>query len=256
MIERNVPVFGRLFLDRDAIVHAALRAYIESVVAKLPNCLGMPSIEQPFWTGDRNQGAILNQTSGINYEVVAWSETGVVGLAFDGQGPIDQLGLEVDAVTGGPDDVRGAVPGLPEELEDAFVRAVGLLEVGPEHGEKWAGAGFWLLGDRCGGTLFTFESHYDAWGVDRLAMWGKLWNDRLPTLCGKEIHFHSNVPEATPIHEVIDAMTARALQGPTELTADELATLLCAEPDPEKVLDAQRSLQQVGIRWPGSPEPA
>jgi len=46
----------------------------------------------------------------------------------------------------------------------------------------------------------------------------------------------------------------RALVGPTELTTDELATLLPTPPDPKHLLHAQRKLQKVGITWPGSPE--
>jgi hypothetical protein len=79
---------------------------------------------------------------------LAWTESGVVGLAFEiGAGAIEQLALSPDAVTGGPDDVRGALPGLPDELEPALVRAAGMLGVGPEHGQLDAGVGFWLHGD-------------------------------------------------------------------------------------------------------------
>jgi hypothetical protein len=52
----------------------------------------------------------------------------------------------------------------------------------------------------------------------------------------------------------VDAVTDRRLGGPTELTKDELATLLPTPPDPERLLGAQRMLQKVGITWPGSPE--
>lgn len=255
MIERTVPVFGHLVFDRDAIVHGALRAYVESFIAKLPNCLGMPAVELARWTGDLQRGALLNDNGCGDYEVVAWIEAGVIGLAYDiGSGPIDQLGLAIDEVTGGPDDVRGAIADLPEEMEPAFVRAVGMLGVG-NHGEKLAGAGFWICGDRVGGTLFVFDDLYSAHGVDRLAAWGKLRRDRLPHACGgNEFHFHSDEPAAAPIHAIVDAVTDRALRGPTELTANELATLVVGPPDPEQLLAVQRSLQQVGITWPGSPK--
>jgi hypothetical protein len=45
-----------------------------------------------------------------------------------------------------------------------------------------------------------------------------------------------------------------SLRLPTELTTDELATLLPTPPEPERLLHAQRKLQKVGITWPGSPE--
>jgi hypothetical protein len=57
-----------------------------------------------------------------------------------------------------------------------------------------------------------------------------------------------------PIQAIVDAVTGRALTGPTELLPDELATLLPTPPDPERLLGAQRMLQKVGITWPGSPE--
>ncbi len=247
MIERTIPVFGRLVFDRDVIVRAALRAYIE-------DALRFQSIDT-MWTGDFQRGGIANYDGCGNNEVVVWTEVGVVGLAYDlGSGPIQQLGLSASAVTGGPDDVREAVPDLPEELEPALVLATGMLDVGPEHGEKLAGAGFWLYGDRVGGTLFLFDDLTYAWGVDRLAAWGLLRGDRLPRACGDEIHFEPDEPEAVPIHAIIDAVVDRRLKGPTELTADELATLVPEPPKPESLLCRQRMLQKVGITWPGSPE--
>jgi hypothetical protein len=129
-----------------------------------------------------------------------------------------------------------------------------MLVVGPEHGERRAGAGFWLCGDRAGGTLFVADDLTYAWGVTRLAAWGLLRRGRLPHACSDEIHFEPDEPEAVPIHAIIDAVVDRRLRGPTELTADELATLLCPEPEPEKWLAVQRRLQEVGITCPLSPE--
>ena len=63
-----------------------------------------------------------------------------------------------------------------------------------------------------------------------------------------------SIRKEAPIHAVIDAVVTRALQGPTELTPTELATLLPTPPDPEPLLFAQRVLRNVGITWPGSPE--
>ncbi|MBK9266948.1 MAG: hypothetical protein IPM54_45135 [Polyangiaceae bacterium] len=258
MIERTTPLFGCLVFDRDAIVRAALRAYVESWFADLPNGLWMPAAEIAWWTGDLNAGALLNDDGCGDYEVVAWTEAGVVGLGFDlGLGPIEQLDLPVDAVTGGPDDVRGAVPGLPGELEPAFVMAVGMLVVG-NHGEKLAGAGFWLYGDRGGGTLFLADDLTLAWGTERLAAWGLLHNGRLlPLDCDPRpgaIVVDYTRPEDVHFNAIIDAVVDRRLRGPTELTPDELATLIVREPDPEKLLAVQRRLQEVGITWPNSPQ--
>ncbi len=262
MIERKHR-FGNLVFDRDAIVRAALRAYIEGIVAQFPNGLSFPVAAGAIWVGDLQQGAFYNDNAEGAYEVVAWTETGVVGLAFElGFGPIEQLGLSIDTVTGGPDDVRGAVPGLPDELEPAFMRAVGLLDTREEvyrkgevyavYKEKLAGVGFWLYGDRVAGTLFDDPT---AAGANRLAAWGLLQRGRLPLACSRRVElFTADQPRAVPIQAIVDAVTARALMGPTELLPDELATLLPTPPDPERLLYAQRMLQKVGITWPGSPE--
>jgi len=253
MIVRVHP-HGRLLFDRDAIVRAALRAYVEAVIAKIGRH-NFPPCAEPRWTGDLRRGAFYNGDGCGAYDVVAWTEAGVVGLAFElGFGPFEQLGLSVDAVTGGPDDVRAALPDLPSELESAFVIAVGMLEEAPVHGEKLAGVGFWLYGDRVAGTLFDDPT---LAGVPRLVAWGALQNGRLPRLCDPRTAAKAAELDNTkgaPIHAIIDAVVDRALGGLTELTTDELATLIPSPPDPERQLDAQRMLQKVGIIWPGSPE--
>jgi hypothetical protein len=257
--------FGRLVFDRDAIVRAALRAYIESLLAEL-DPLERHRFAVSFggvWVGDIQRGAFYNDDGCGAYEVVAWTETGVVGLAYElGWGPIEQLGLSVDAVTGGPDDVRGALPGLPDELEAALVMATGMLGVGPEHGQRDAGVGFWLYGDRIGGTLFLFHDLTRARGAHRLAAWGLLHNGRrLPLSCeastsprpGKIVE-NPDRPQDAPAHAIMDAVVDRRLSGPTELTPSELETLLLPAPEPSQLLGAQRMLQKAGITWPGSPE--
>ncbi len=260
MIERATDRFGRLVFDRDAIVRAALRAYVEGIVAQLPNCLSFPAAEGAIWAGDLQRGGLYNDDGCGDYEVIAWTPVGIVGLAYElGWGPIEHLDLSPDAVTGGPDDVRGALPGLPEELEPALVMAAGMLNVGPEHGQLDAGVGFWLKGDRVDGTMFD-ESI--PCGASRLAAWGLLHHGRLLPLSSSAsghprpggIVIDYARPEDAPLHAIIDAVTDRALTGPTEFTTAELATLLRRPPDPETLLGAQRMLQKVGITWPGSPE--
>ena len=251
--------FGRLTFDRDAIVHAALRAHVEGVVAQLPNCLGMPSVDNGIWTGTFQQGTLYNDNGSGDYEVIAWTEAGVVGLAHElGWGPISQLGLTPETVTGGVDDVRGAVRGLPAELEPVFLMAASKLHTredlhkGKMYSERLAGVGFWLHGDRLGGSFFENRM---ANGADRLAAWGSLRGNRLPTVwCGQVQPSPPDPPRMVPIQAIIDAVTDRALKGPTEFTLDELATICPTPPDPKRLLDAQRELQKVGITWPGSPE--
>jgi len=246
-----------LVLDRDAIVRAALRAYIEYTFARMdplerlsPVCSGAE------WTGDLQRGAFYNANGCGSYEIVAWTEAGVVGLAYElGFGPLEQLGLALDAITRGPEDVRAAVPGLPSELSPAFVMAADLLPLGTDHGEKLAGVGFWLHGDRAGGTLFEDSTAFGGW---RLACWGALQDGRLPPPCDPEdiaeIAAENARRGAAPIEALVDAVTARAFRGPTELTTDELATLLPTPLDPKRLVYAQQCLQKVGVTWPGSPE--
>ena len=248
--------FGHLVFDRDAIVRAALRAYVENILAWLDPLRRhrFTAFYAPDWTGDLQRGAFFDGDGCGNEDVAAWTEAGVIGFAYElGSGPIEQLGLSVDAVTGGPDDVRAALPSLPDELLPALVMATRMLGAGI-HGEKLAGVGFWLRGDHVAGTLFDDPPLEGAY---RLTAWGLLRGGRLPRFHDREnnvIVAELDRTEAAPIHAIVDAVTARALAGPTELTTDELATLLPAPPDPERLLDAQRNLQKVGITWPGSPE--
>lgn len=135
--------------------------------------------------------------------------------------------------------------------------ATRMLGVGPEYGQRDAGVGFWLYGDRIAGSMFDDPT---VRGGRRLAAWGLLHKGRLLPLSSSaysrpgEIVIDYARPEDAPLHAIIDAVTDRALKGPTELTPDELATLVRRPPDPAILLDAQRMLQKVGITWPGSPE--
>jgi hypothetical protein len=259
MVTRVTP-FGRLEFDRDAIIHTALRGLVEDVVFKLWDSLGMRSIYDGVWTGNLKRGTVANLNDG-DHEVIAWTEAGVVGLAYElGFGPIDQLGLTPDTVTGGPDDVRGAVPGLPGELEPAFQLAASMLDTrsdfckGTWCSERLAGVGFWLYDDRVEGTLFTDPT---AAGAYRLAPWGLIRGGRLP-FCGHR-DFIALAAERSrtidaPLHAIVNAVVHRALKGPTEFTTDEIAMVVPKPPDPKQLLGAQRVLQEVGITWPGSPE--
>ena len=258
MIERRHR-FGNLLFDRDAIVRAALRAYVEVIFGKGPlTRLSFSACYMPGWTGDIQRGAFYNGDGCGAYNVVGWTEAGVVGLAYElGFGPLEWLDLSVDAVTGGPDDVRAALPGLPAELTPALVLAAGMLEVGPNHGEKQAGIGFWLHGDHVTGTLFDDPI---GPGAEQLAMWGLLQSGRLLPLISLSSHPHNRAVLAecarkdAPIHTLIDTVVDRRLGGPTEFTTDEIATLIPTPSDPEQLLGAQRMLQKVGVTWPGSPE--
>ncbi|MDI3289337.1 hypothetical protein [Polyangium sp. 15x6] len=258
MIERKHR-YGNLVFDRNAIVRAALRAYFEAIFGSgALKRLSFPACADPRWTGDLERGAFYNGDGCGNYEVVAWTEASVVALAYElGWGPIEQLGLSASAVTGGPDDVRGALPDLPEELEPALVMATGMLGVGPEHGQRDAGVGFWLYGARVGGTLFSDPTSPGARG---LARWGLLQGGRLRSSSSflRDPSTRAAVAECdrkdAPIHALIDAVVDRRLKGPTEFTAEEFEMLFHSPPDPKQFVGAQRMLQQVGITWPGSPE--
>ncbi|MDC3957238.1 hypothetical protein [Polyangium jinanense] len=265
MVTRNHPR-GRLVFDRDAIVRAALRAYVEAILATLPNGPAYPVCDISEWTGDVQRGAFMTRDGCGAYDVVAWTEAGVVGLAYElGFGPIAHFGLTPDTVTGGPEDVRGAVPGLPAELEPAFQMAASMLDTFSDlyngklpnkkmYSERLAGVGFWLHGDRVGGSMFDAPT---LLGVMRLVPWGMLQNGRLPFWVLGELAAHAAERARTrdaPIHALIDTVVDRRMQGPTEFTADELATLFPKPLGPEDLLFAQRRLQKAGITWPGSPE--
>lgn len=256
-VRRDTARLGYLFFDRDPIVRAALRAYVEAVLSQLDPLERhkFTACVVPRWKGDRTRGAFFNGNGCGDYDVVAWTEAGVIGLTYEvGFGPLEQLGLSASAVTGGPDDVRAALPELPAALEPALEMAVGMLEVGA-HGEKLAGVGFWLHGaERVAGTLFDDDPAVP--GVRRLAAWGRIGSRLLPVYDPKNAPRMTQAifDKAEPIHDLVDAVTDRALTGPTELTTDEIATLLPTPPDPERLLDAQRMLAKVGITWPGSPE--
>jgi hypothetical protein len=259
MIARKHRRYGNLVFDRDAIVRAALRAYFEAPLGDFPfRRLSFPACEVPRWTGDLQRGAFYNGGGCGDENVVGWTEAGVVGLGYElGWGPIEHLDLPVAAVTGGPDDVRGALPGLPAELELALVLAAGMLGEGHDHGEKLAGVGFWLYGDHVGGTLF--DDPVDV-GARHLALWGMLQDGRLPsrTSCHTSPQTRAALAEAArrdaPMHALMDRVVDRRLGGPTEFTAEEIAMLFPTPPDPSLLLGVQRMLQKVGITWPGSPE--
>jgi hypothetical protein len=245
--------------DRATIVRVALRTYVEAVFVGVDPLrrYDFPPCAEPRWTGDLKRGAFFNGDGHGAYDVVAWTEAGIVGLVYEpGLGPIEQLGLSASAVTRGPDDVRAALTRLPSELEPALVLAAGMLEEGSVHGEKLASNGFWLYGGHVGGLLFN---NRPSVGNRRLNAWGLLREGRLLVVSGNGSTIGINearrarMPEP-PLRAIVDAVVARALKGPTELTTDELAMLLPTPPDPERLLGAQRMLQKVGITWPGSPE--
>ena len=256
-VRRDMAGIGPLGFDRDAIVRAAKRACVEAVLAQLDPLerFTFTTCVVPRWKGDVERGAFFNGSGGGDYEVIAWTEAGIVGLAYElGFGPLEELGLTVDAVKGGPDDVRAALPELPAELEPALELAAGMLEVGA-HGERLACVGFWLHGaERVAGTLFD---HPTAPGARRLARWGRVaWGKlvHMPRESGAPPVTQAILDRAEPIQDLVEAAAERALAGPTELTADEIALLLPTPPDPERLASAQRMLQKVGITWPGSPE--
>lgn len=266
MATRETP-YGTLTFDRDAIVRAALRGHIEGCVIFLSRCLATQAVDQGgIWRGNLQQGMLYNDDGCGNHDAIAWNEAGVVGLAYElGSGPVEQLGMTPYTVTGSVDDVRGAVRGLPEELEPAFLVVANMMPkssyMHKEHfyTERLAGVGFWLHGDRLGGLLFE---NPDACGGNRLAAWGLLRNGRLLQL-SCETYYHPEPgrivvdrtrPQDLPILAIIDAVTDRALQGPTEFTPDELASLCPTPPEPKRLAYAQYTLNKVGITWPGSPE--
>lgn len=250
MIARAYRSWNLVF-DRDAIVHAALRAYIETMLGRADplDRLAFTTCPEAGWEGDLRRGVFYEGTGSGSYAVVAWNEAGVIGLACEmGCGPIEQLDLPVSAVTGGPDDVRAALPGLPVEMEPTFLMAAAMLAVGGTYGEKLAGIGFWMHDDEVAGSLFDDPT---AAGADLLIKWGALQDGRLPLRFDPETA--AEIAEelvrrgAAPAYAIVDAVVARALAGPTELTADELATLFPIAPNRARLAGAQKWLREVGV---------
>ena len=139
---------GPRTFDRDTIVGAIL--YSAIAAATVHYHWRAPLWDAPWdvlWSGDRTRGeALLDNLEG-DTAAVAWDAAGLVALEFElGFGPLEALNLRADAITGGPEDVRRAVAGMPEALEDAFQRAARLLYAG-NHGELSATAGLWIHGD-------------------------------------------------------------------------------------------------------------
>jgi len=238
---------GYLVFNREAIIRAAFRAYVEVTLAYLDprQCHPMPPDCGHIWTGDFQRGALAGNMT------VAWNEAGVVGIVFEGCWRPSESVPEGPVATN-PDDVRGVVPNLPDELLPALEMACGLID--QRHHIETARVGFWLCGDRMGGTLFDTPID-EAWWW-RLANWGRVGRGRLlPAYSGHTEKITEDTFRAyAPFLAVVDAVVERAIQGPTELTLDELATLFPLPPLPGRALPVQRELQQVGITWPGSSE--
>ena len=244
-----IECFGPILFNRDAIVRAALRAYVECILAPLDPLARhvLTACVVPKWTGNLQRGAFFNGDGCGNYDVVAWTEAGIVGLVYKRSATaIEQLGA--------------ALPGLPDELLPALDMAAELLEAGA-HGEKLATIGFWLHGDRTGGTLFDDPTlpgagRLVAWGrLERIVPWGTLdetGKGRLPLSGDRDLAALAIMLARTlalPIHAVIDAVTDRALKGPTELLPDELATLFPTPIDANQQHRAQSMLKKAGISW-------
>lgn len=109
MVQRASPLFKKEVIfdfDRDSIVRAALRAYIEASLYSVGR-LSFPPCDCGQWDGDFECGALLNFSHAPSYNVVAWNEFGAVGLGFEAWcGPLELFDLAMDATTNGPDDVR------------------------------------------------------------------------------------------------------------------------------------------------------
>ncbi len=92
----ETPLFSpsRNRATKNAIVHAALRPHVERSLAEVDPLqrLQFTASGQPCWTGDLQRGAFFNGDGCGNDDVVAWTETGVVGRAHElGFGALEQL---------------------------------------------------------------------------------------------------------------------------------------------------------------------
>jgi len=77
MVERKHR-YGNLVFDRDAIVRAAVRAYLEAIFGQFPfRRLSSAACDEPRWTGDLQQGAFYNGGACGDYNVVASRRMGL-----------------------------------------------------------------------------------------------------------------------------------------------------------------------------------
>lgn len=125
MIERTTDRFGRLVFDRNAIVRAALRAYVEGIIARLPNCLSFPAAEGAIWAGDLQRGALYNDDGCGNY--LGWALAAAVPVWAACSRDVGECWLPGEdgqgAVGGGPIIPAGAggfgdVPPEPQTADD------------------------------------------------------------------------------------------------------------------------------------------
>jgi len=241
---------GYLVFNREAIIRAAFRAYVEVTLAYLDprQCHPIPPDCGQTWTGDLQRGALAGDMT------VAWNEAGVVGIVFESRwrSSASLESLPEGPVATNPDDVRSVVPDLPDELLPALEMACGLID--QRHHIETARVGFWLCGDRMGGTLFDTPIDEVWWW--RLAKWGRIGRGRLlPAYSGHTEKITEDTFRAyAPFLAVVDAVVDRRLRGPTELLPDELATLFPVPIDMDVLVIGQRELRKVGITWPGSSE--
>lgn len=248
---------GPLTFDRDALTAAALHAFIESALTRLDPHRRLPfhGHAESTWDGDLQHGAVFLGNGQGDYQVLGWNPAGVVGFAFElGFGPQEEFGLEPDAITGGPDDVRHAVAGLPAALDSALVKASAqLLTDDSRLGERLASVGFWVDANEVGGSLFDEPEHP---GARVLRGWGLLESGVAP---GSARDANAEIASAQALEsaslvKVIDDVFARARLGPTELTTEELEVVFEGPPPhADELVPARRALAQAGITWPGSP---
>jgi len=108
--------------------------------------------------------------------------------------------------------------------------------------------------DQVAGSLFDDPT---AAGAYLLTKWGALQGGRLPLRFDPETA--TEIAEelvrrgAAAAYAIVDAVVARALAGPTELTADELTTLFPIAPDRTRLAGAQKWLPAVRVTLPDPP---
>lgn len=235
--------------DPDTIIAGAIGSALLVAVARAFEDSSVPGtwVECDL-SGDRSKGSFVGGDGEGNVSVLAWEGRALVAFEYRlGFGPAQQLDRSPDALTRGPEDVRGFVPGMPAELEGVFQRAAALLRDGPD-GAPAASAGLWVTPESIGCSVFGANDDYVP--GREILRWGVGPDDEI---CDDEsVDDAAGAAAATRAEAVIDDLASRAGPGRTTLTKEEAAAILATGSAPRSGgLERMKSLfAAVGFDWP------
>lgn len=238
-----------LHFDTREIVDGAIVSYLVSLVAWAFDGSGLWNVWHEIdLVGDRTSGSLDFGDGEGNSGVLAWEGDNLVAFEFQlGFGPIEEADLT--DVTGGPEDVRALLPGLPDELEPLFQRAARRLRPGSE-GELSASAGLWLTRDDVGCSVF--ERRDSPVPGEAILRWGMGGGPGANPASDSDEEGSDDEESSGDVGAPLVALFARLLPRlPVELSADEAALIVGAgKPRSGRIEELKKAFGAVGIRWP------